>query len=256
MRGFGAFLKKELREIARTWRIWALPGFLLFLAVTGPILAKITPELLKSMSGTSELGGAVIIIPDATWRDAYLQWTKNLSQMVTWALIIISGGMISGERKSGTAILVLTKPISRPAFVLAKFASQTVLLVVSVALTTAVTWAATFAVFGEAPVRILAEVTGVWLAFAVLLVAVMSVMSALVDSQMGSAFLGFGVLVLLTIAGLWGPAVEFSPAGLVGAPTALLLEQDTATLWPLVTGAVVSVLAVAGAIWGFGRKEL
>ena len=36
MSGFRVFARKELREIVRTWRIWVLPGILLFFALTGP----------------------------------------------------------------------------------------------------------------------------------------------------------------------------------------------------------------------------
>jgi hypothetical protein len=39
MTGFGAFLRKELIEIRRTWRLWVIPGMLVFLGVTSPIIA-------------------------------------------------------------------------------------------------------------------------------------------------------------------------------------------------------------------------
>ncbi len=43
MSSFRAFLGKELREIVRTWRIWVLPGIVLFFAVTGPVIARLPP---------------------------------------------------------------------------------------------------------------------------------------------------------------------------------------------------------------------
>ncbi len=256
MRGFGVFLGKEFREIFRTWRIWVLPGIVLFLAISGPILAKLTPELISSMSQSGDLGGAIITVPDPTWRDAYLQWTKNISQIVTWALVIILGGMVSAERRSGTAILVLTKPISRPAFVLAKFVSNAVFLTVTSVIGAVVTWGMTYLIFAEAPVRVLAEATGVWLASALFITGVMTLISALVGSQSGAAGLGFGVLVLLSIVTLWGPAVEYSPAGLLIAPNAVLLGTGMSIAWPLATSALATVALVGGAVLAFGRKEL
>ncbi|PKQ38806.1 MAG: hypothetical protein CVT59_01620 [Actinobacteria bacterium HGW-Actinobacteria-1] len=256
MRGFGAFLGKELREIVRTWRIWVLPGIVLLLALSGPILAKLTPDLIKSMSDSGGLGGAVINLPDPTWRDAYAQWTKNISQIVIWALVIILGGMVSAERRSGTAILVLTKPVSRPAFILAKFASNAVFLTVTTVVGAVATWGVTYAVFAEAPIRVLAGATGVWLVFALFVTAVMTLVSALIDSQSGAAGLGFGMLVLLSIATLWGPAVKYSPAGLMSAPNAVLLGTEVSLAWPLATGALAIVLLVGGAVLAFGRKEL
>src|SRR5450759_639652 len=117
MSGTAVFARKEVREILRTWRIWVLPGILLFFALTGPVLAKFTPEIVGALAG-DQLSG--FKIPTPTYLDAYTQWIKNLSQIALFALIIMYGSVISSETKSGTAVLVLTKPVSRTAFVIAK----------------------------------------------------------------------------------------------------------------------------------------
>lgn len=254
MRGFGSFLRKEFTEIVKTWRLWVLPGIVLFFALSGPILAQLTPQLLESVAGSQP--GVVFQIPDPTFTDAYLQWTKNLSQIVTFAIIIIYGGLISAERRSGTAILVLTKPVSRPAFVIAKFVSQAVMLGATVVVGALATWGVTYGIFGEAPFRVLAEATGLYLATAVMFLAMMTLFSVLVNSQAGAAGLGLGFFLLVSIASLWGPALEFSPAGLMNAPTEVLLDSARDLLWPLVTTGVVAVLAVAGGALAFTRKEL
>lgn len=254
MRGFRAFLAKELREILQTWRIWVLPGIVLFFALSGPILALLTPQLLKSVAGSQP--GLVIQLPDPTWRDAYLQWTKNLAQIVTYALVIILGGLVSSERKSGTAVLVLTKPVTRAAFVFAKFVSQAALLAVTTVLGAAATWLVTLATFGEAPLGVLASSTGVWLAWGVLLVAIMTLASTLVTSQAGAAGLGFAALIVLSIATLWGPALKYSPAGLVNAPSALVAGDTMALTLPLLTALGLAAVLVLAAVRTFARAEL
>ncbi|HZL06547.1 MAG TPA: ABC transporter permease subunit, partial [Coriobacteriia bacterium] len=164
--------------------------------------------------------------------------------------------LISAERKSGTAALVLTKPVTRTAFVLAKVASQAALLVVTTIVGAAFTWLVTLAVFGEAPVGVLASTTAVWLALALMLVALMTLASALVNSQAGAAGLGFGALIVLGIATLWGPALEYTPAGLMNAPSAILAEKSVALAFPLVTGLALAVLAILAALRVFARAEL
>ena len=67
--------------------------------------------------------------------------------MVLLALIIGGGGLVSGERASGTAIIVLTKPVSRAAFVLAKLVAELVLLLVATMVATVVTLLVTRALF-------------------------------------------------------------------------------------------------------------
>jgi ABC-2 type transport system permease protein len=255
MTGFGAFLGKEFREILKTWRIWVLPGIVLFFAASGPPLAKITPELLGSLMAEQQTG-IVIQLPDPTYVDAYLQWTKNLSQIVLFAVIIMFGGVISSEKKSGTSVLVLTKPLSRTAFVIAKFVSQVMLLAGAVLTGALITWGVTYAVFGEAPLGPLAGATGAWLALAVLFVAVMLLLSALMDSQAGAAGLGFGVYIAISIAGLWEAALKYSPAALVGAPTEIAMGKGQAVAWPVASALLIAAACVIGAVAAFRRREL
>jgi ABC-2 type transport system permease protein len=61
MTGLGAFMQKELTEIRRTWRIWVIPGMLVFLGLTSPIIAAVTPALVQSMAASQP--GVVIRIP-------------------------------------------------------------------------------------------------------------------------------------------------------------------------------------------------
>lgn len=255
MSGFGAFLSKELREIVRTWRIWVLPGIVLFFALSGPPLAKVTPELLGTLMEQQQ-SGVVIQMPDPTYVDAYLQWTKNLSQLVLFAVIIMFGGAISAEKKSGTATLVLTKPLSRSAFVLAKFISQAALLIGAVVAGAALTWGVTYAIFGEAPLAPLAEATAAWLALGVLFMAVMLFLSAVLDSQAGAAGLGFAAYIAVSIGGLWQAAIKYTPAALVNAPTEIVMDTSPELLWPLTSTLLLAAAFVVLAVASFRKREL
>jgi ABC-2 type transport system permease protein len=253
MRGFSRFFGKELQEIARTWRLFVLPGIMLFFAVSGPILAKMTPELLASL--TTSQPGVVIKLPEPTYVDAYVQWAKNLSQLVVFALLIVSGGIVAAERATGTAVLVLTKPVSRAGFVVAKFLAQSGLVVVATLVCTTVTWGVTLAVFGEAPPAKLFEAAGIWLAFAILLLSITLLLSCAL-STIAAAGTAILVYFAILLASAWGPAVRWSPAGLVGAPSAVVLSKSVEVGWPLVTCVVVTGVFVLAAIAVFNRREL
>lgn len=255
MRGFTAFLHKEIAEILRTWRIWVLPGIVLFFALTGPPLAKLTPELLSSLMADQQ-PGVVIQLPDPTYMDAYLSWTKNLSQMVIIAVMIMFGGIISAEKRSGTATLVLTKPLSRSAFVVAKYLSSAALLALPVVLGGVATWGVTLAVFGTAPLGALAGATGAWLVFGLLFVALLEFLSVAFDSHAGASGLGLVAYLLVSISALWSPAVRYSPAGLVSAPNAIIAGEAVGLLWPIVTSLALTVALVAASILVFRRREL
>ncbi len=253
MRGFTQFLRKELTETFRTWRIWVLPGLLLFFALTSPVIAKMTPQLLESVASGQE--GLQITIPEPTYLDSYSQWVKNLQQLVAIALLLTTGGIIAGERSSGTAVLVLTKPVSRSAFVIAKYLSHALLVIVSTLVGAFACWGTTYAVFGEAPVSRIVEPTAAWLAFALVLIAVMTAFSAGMKS-LAAGGAGIGAFFAISILSLWGPALRYSPAGLAGAPSSLLMGENPALVWPLLTGALAVIALVGAAVLIFRRIEL
>jgi ABC-2 type transport system permease protein len=254
MTGFWAFLGKELREIVRTWRIWVLPGICLFFGLTSPLLAKITPQLVGSL--TSSQPGVVIKLPPPIALDAYAQYLKNLMQIVTIAVIIAGGAIVSGEKRGGSAILVLTKPVSRAAFVVAKAISACLLLVVATFVGAALTAAGTALLFKGGDVGSFFTAVGLWLAFGLLLTCLMVLLSSVIDSGAGSAGAGLGVFALVSVLGIWAPTRDFTPAGLVPAASAVLAGKDVAILWPVVTALVGSVVLTVIAAWAFGRREL
>ena len=253
MSGFAAFAGKEAREILRTWRIWVLPGILLFFALTGPVLARFTPQLLGALAGDQLKG---FVMPTPTYLDAYAQWIKNLSQIALFALIIIYGSIISSERRSGTAVLVLTKPISRTAFVIAKATVHSAFLAVLVVAGTLVTWGITAAVFGKAPGSRLWSAALVWLIFGVMFIALMTLLSVLITSTAGAAGAGLGIYALVSIAAIWKPLDTYSPAGLASLPTSLAAGKDAAVLWPVLTSLLLSVALVAAAAQRLRRSDL
>ena len=254
MTAFAAMLRKEALEIRRTWRLWVIPGILIFFGLVDPILAKIAPKLVESIA--TDQPGTVIVLPDPVALDAYVQFAKSLTQIVLIALIIASADLVAGERRSGTAILVLTKPLARSAFVLAKVTAQIVLVVIAALLGGAVCWLGTRAIFGEAPLGPLAAAIGVWLVFALLFIAIAALLSVVLSAQAGAAGLGIAIYALLALLAQWGPAKDYTPAGLFAAIDTAIRGGTTGIAWPVVTGLLTAALCLLIAIFLFGRQEI
>lgn len=117
MKGFAAFAEKELLEQLRNYKILILLAVLFLFGMTSPLLAKLTPELLKNVSGS----GITITLPKATSTDAWAQFFKYVSQMGMIALILIYGTSMPQEIGRGTMIIPLSKGLSRTSVVLAKY---------------------------------------------------------------------------------------------------------------------------------------
>lgn len=193
-RAFRPMLRKEVAEFARTWRLAVLGGFVLFFALSSPLLAKLTPQILQ-LVGAGQ-AGVVIKIPTPTALDAYAQWLKNLSQIGAFVLLIVGSGSVAGEIASGTGILVLTKPVSRADFVAAKALVLLGYVIALVVAGTAIVQVETALVFGSAPPVALWVSTISWLAFAVALVGLSVLMSTLLPTlaAAGVSVLGFFAL--------------------------------------------------------------
>lgn len=253
---FTTFARKEVVEIFKTWRIWVLPGIALFFALSGPLLAKWTPQIVTAATGAQ--GEAVVKLfgGPPTYVDGYAQWIKNLSQIVFFAILIIYGGLISSERKSGTAVLVLTKPISRASFVAAKALVHGVFVTVVTVVSTALTWGVTRLVFGIAPGSALWQASLAWLAFALFFLGAMTLFSVLLNSQAGAAGVGIALYAVLALASIFPVMVLLSPAGLVSAPAAIAMGKDFPSVWAVITTLAGAVLFVGAAAAVFSRQEL
>lgn len=254
MTGFGVMLAKEFLEIRRTWRLWVVPGMLAFFAVTGPLLALLTPQLLASMATSQP--GVVIRIPDPTAVDAYLQFVKGLSQMVTIALIIGGAGLVSGERTSGTAILVLSKPVSRAAFVLAKLAAELTLLVVATAIATGVTLLVTRLLFPPIAASPLFAAVALWLVQAGVIVSAVTLFSVSFRSRGAAAGAGLAFVFLLLLLSIWPVADRYSFVGLSGLITSALRGSTPPVALPVTTAFAAMAVLAGAAVLAFRRKEI
>jgi ABC-2 type transport system permease protein len=254
MTGFIAFSKKEFSEIARTWRIWVIPGMLLFFGLTSPIIAALTPALVKSMASAQP--GVVLQLPPPTALDAAAQFLKNLDQFILIAIVIAGAGAISGERASGTAILVLTKPLSRGAFVMAKIVSQIAVLVAATALGTVACLGMTAVAFHGAQPTGLVTAVSLWLLAASLLIVVMTLFSAAFRSRGAAAGAGLGFYFLTLLFSNWGPAAEYSFLGLQPAMRDALRGEALSLAWPAATAVAAIVGGAMAAVRIFERQEL
>lgn len=254
MTGFAAFLRKELTEIRRTWRLWVIPGMLVFFGVTSPIIAAITPGLVKSMASSQP--GVHVQLPEPTALDAFGQFAKNLEQFILIAIVIAGAGVISGERSSGTAVLVLTKPLSRGAFVVTKIISQVLLLVAATALGTVACLAMTSIIFKIAAVAPVVKMVVLWLLYASILVVVMTLFSAAFRSRGAAAGAGLGFFFFTLLFSSWAPAARYTFVGLLPAMRDALMREAGLLGWPVATALVAIILVTLGAMRIFERQEL
>ena len=91
MKQLMVFIKKELLESLRQYRLFILLTVFIVFGLLSPATAKFMPELLKSL--TAE--GITITLPPPVYLDSWLQFFKNMSQMGLIVVIILYGGILA-----------------------------------------------------------------------------------------------------------------------------------------------------------------
>ena len=108
MRQLIAFAKKELMENWRTGKIITLSALTVIFGIMNPLLAKLTPYLVQTMSTTLAESGISVqkITVDAT--TSWTQFYKNIPMLLIFFLLLFSG-IWTSEYQNGTIINLLTK---------------------------------------------------------------------------------------------------------------------------------------------------
>lgn len=245
-RGFVNLLHKELAAWTRTRTLWL--QLALWVALLNGLLAL--PLVFMRDLFASELGGSFEAAYDIFF---------NLAGMLPYAgVVILAHGAIIGERQLGTAEWVLSKPVSRPAFVLSKFVAIALALLVAALVIPsliaygALSWEAGRALDAWAfiaAVGIIALGLLWYLAFTLMLGTLVTQRGVVLAVPLVSIVAGD-----LLIAA-WGSFGELGP-WLLGR-IALLVAQGGPLLspWPLLTTALASAAFLAVAIWRFEREE-
>ena len=124
-------LRKELIQQWRTKHFLIVAAVLVVFGLASPLLAKLTPDLLKSIPDMP--AGLADMIPEPTLVDAVTQYVKNMSQFGILLALLMAMGVVVQEKERGTAAFFLTRPVSRETFLLAKFTALTIMFTVSLA---------------------------------------------------------------------------------------------------------------------------
>ena len=253
MAGFGPLLRKELLEQWRTLRLPVVATVFLLVGLSSPLLARFTPELIKAVAGDQ----FQIVIPPPTAADAVDQLAKNLGQFGGLIAILLAMGAVATEKERGTAALILTKPVSRAAFLAAKLVAIGATLAVSVAIATAGAWFYTLVLFEPLPVGgVAAAAVLQWLILASW-AAITFVGSTLTRSSLAAAGVGIVAFIVIGILGALPTVGRFVPTGLGAPARALALGSPGPDVVGPLVATVVLIAAAAIASWlAFRREEL
>jgi ABC-2 type transport system permease protein len=239
---FRTLLAKEFLEQRRTSKLLIFLVVFFIVGCISPLLAKYTPELLRTIPDIPPEFAA--LIPEPSLKDSIDQYAKNTSQFGVLLVIVLTMNVIAQERERGTAAMLFSKPVRRSAVVLSKWLAGMTTITVSVIISSIACAIYTAILFGGLPL-------GKYLIFNLLLLLFLAVYhsvallaSALARTQGMAAAIAFGGLAVLLVLSSLPRINNFSPIGLLNWGSALLSGNDQAH-WPAL---IVSLALTAGCV--------
>jgi ABC-2 type transport system permease protein len=249
---FTAFRKEWLEQRRSKKLLIALIVLTLF-GMTSPLLAKFTPQLLSMIPGAAAFSA---LVPQPTISDAIGQYIKNTMQFAILLALLFGMGSVASEKERGTAALVLSKPLPRSSFLLAKAAAQALTFLLSIAAAGLACYYYTYALFGALdPLNWLA-LNGLLLFYMLIYVAVTLFFSTLTRTQYVAIGGSFGVLILLSILASIPGWAAYLPDGLVSNAVQLMTGNPVGGWQSVWVSLGILIAALLADCLVFRRQEI
>ncbi|MCX6728980.1 MAG: ABC transporter permease subunit [Candidatus Saccharibacteria bacterium] len=247
-------IRKDLLEQWRTKKILILSIIFLFVTISSPILAKITPELLKSVS----VPGMTLKLPTPTYFDALDQFVKGTSQIALLVLVFVVAGAVSDEKNRKTLEILLTKPISRTLFILSKFKAYFISITAIFAASSLIFYLYTVSTFASFNFLNFAIMAGNVLLYILMIAAVTILASTVVKNSIAAGGIGFVVIILFgTIFSLIEPIKKYSPNTIFSNYKDLVVHGwNNDLFWPLIVIISVIIISIVVSILVFKGQEI
>lgn len=251
MRSYIAFVKKELIEAIRTYKLFIMVVVFLLFGFMGPALAKLTPEIAK-------MSKIQMTIPTPTALDSWTQFFKNVGQLGLIVLVVVFCGMIAHEFSRGTLINMLTKGLNRSTVILSKFTVATVIWTLSYLVCLAVSYIYTAYFWKmDGMHHVFLSFFSMWL-FGVLLITFVLLGGALFKNMIGSLLFAVGASVVMMLINIAPMLQKYNPGTLASGNMSLLAAQKGVSdfMPALIICAALIIAFVAVSIVVFNKKQI
>jgi len=252
-RGFANLLRKENGEWWRTRRWWTQS--LIWLLIANGILA---------------IGVWVVPIMEPAEAGDTMENLGIFIQLMAWfpmfAVVVIAQGAVIGEKQSGTAAWIMSAPVSRSAFILAKLVANAIGFFVTIILVQGVVAYVQLSLSDGSPLALapylaMLALLSLYLLFYLTLTLMLGTFFDTRGPVLGIAIAVSIVSMLSLIGSLFASflpwIVVIVPEAIPGILTLLVQGEPLPDVWPIpiILMAVYSLLFVALAIWRFNREE-
>ena len=254
MNSFSVLFQKEWRENVRNYKIVWIPLVFILFGIMEPVSNYYLPQILKTVGNLPE--GVVSGLPTSTPEQILMSTVGEYQFTGLLVVTLAFVGIISRERKNGTATLLYVRPISYKSYIASKAMIMMIIVIGSFLLGISVSLYYTTILFGGVGVAEFLGFLGtycLWLLFVISIVVFSSAaFSTGMATMVSLLFILLGQLVDTLIGTYW----TITPWKLPNYAGYLLTGSldESPYIWTLVITSALILLFLVGAVY-FARKN-
>ena len=256
MNGMISFVKKEWIEYLRTHKLLILLIVFVLFGIMSPLMAKLTPELLKSMMDEEMVNALQPNEPTAL--DSYAQFFKNVTQLGFIVLVLVCSSMLSNEIAKGTLIPFVTRGLHRSSILLAKLVVAIFVWTICYIACFLITWLYTMLLFPAVEVHSLfLGLAALWL-FGVMLISFILIASTCFSAAYSVLVMVVAMVAVLFLLQMIGNIQAYNPLALVNYALPVIQESTDISMlyYPFASTIAITGICTGLACYLFKKTAL
>jgi ABC-2 type transport system permease protein len=217
-------LKYDFYHLRKTSKFIIFPVVIVIFAILSPMTARYMNDILDLALAES---GFDIVLTDPVVMDSYLQYIGNLYETILFVILFVGVGFFIKDKTKGLLPLVLSKPISKPKYLLSKYVSLSVLILGSLLIGYLVFSYYTYFIFKEVDMFGMLLTTLLFFVFILYLLSISMFTATHFKSYLASVSVTFGIYILTSMLTIFEVSIfKYLPGFLSSFSVDILMNQE------------------------------
>jgi len=254
MNSFSVLFQKEWRENVRNYKILWIPLVFILFGIMEPVSTYYLPQILNSVGNLPE--GIVSELPALTPEQILLSTVGEYQFIGLLVVTLAFVGIISRERKNGTATLLYVRPISYKSYIASKTLIMMIIVIGSFLSGISVSLYYTTILFGGVEATEFLGFIGTYSVWLLFVISIVIFSSATFSTGIATMFSLLVILLGQLVDALLGTYWTITPWKLPNYAGYLLTGSvdESPYIWTLVITSILTLLFLLGAVY-FARKN-
>lgn len=249
-------LKYDFYHLRKTSKFIIFPVVIVMFAILSPVTARYMNQILDLALGDS---GIDIALNDPVALDSYVQYMGNLYETILFVILFVGVGFFIKDKTKGLLPLVLSKPINKTKYILSKYISLSIVILVSLLMGYLVFSYYTYFIFNEIDMLGMLLTTLLFFIYVLYILSICLFTTTHFKSYLASVSVTFGIYIFTSMLTIFEISVfKYLPGVISNNSINILTEQEVVSdvLINVVVTLLLSVVFIYFSIRKFNKQDI